>query len=549
MIQLLLAAAILSPLILALALGVQRWRPRLLPLLPWSALPALLSVVLVPLESRLEWPGVLLGQSFVLDEMGRLFLLLSALLWFTSGLFARSALRDDPHQTRFSLFWLLAMSGNFGLLLAADTAGFYLFFTLMSFSSWVLIFHSQSDSARQAGGVYLALVVLGEGLLLAGLLLAVGAADGAQELTLVRSGLADSPWQGMTLALLLAGFGIKAGLLPLHFWLPLAHTAAPVPASAVLSGAMLKAGLFGWLRFLPLGEVALPGAGQLLLGLGLAGAFFGVVYGLAQRDSKAVLAYSSVSHMGLLSSLIGLVLWQPWLWQPLLPVLLLYALHHALTKGALFLTVGVARRAGVASPVLAVAVLLALSLAGAPYTGGALAKIALKSALPGQLEWLVWSLALVASGTALLMWHFLRVLLREKGIERVAREPRGLMWFGWSGLSLSALPGVWLAAPWLLPQLPGMALWSLLWPLLLALPAARLLWHYPLPRWPNGDLAAACLNVVILRLRSGWRFRLPQSPAVGWRWRLPPARPGGGRAAGIALALIGVALYLAITMR
>jgi formate hydrogenlyase subunit 3/multisubunit Na+/H+ antiporter MnhD subunit len=104
------------------------------------------------------------------------------------------------------------------------------------------------------------------------------------------------------LLLLLVGFGIKAGALSLHFWLPLAHPAAPVPASAVLSGAMLKAGLLGWIRFLPLGEAAMPLSGVTLVSAGLGAAVLGTFVGVVQNDPKTVLAYSSISQMGIITT-------------------------------------------------------------------------------------------------------------------------------------------------------------------------------------------------------------------------------------------------------
>src|SRR5690606_7309656 len=122
----------------------------------------------------------------------------------------------------------------------------------------------------------------------------------------VAAGLADAPRRDLIVGLVLAGFGIKAGALPLHVWLPLAHPAAPTPASAVLSGAMIKAGLLGWLRFLPLGLVALPGWAALLMVLGVVAVFFGAAAGAVQQDAKAVLAYSSISQMGLM--IIGLAI-------------------------------------------------------------------------------------------------------------------------------------------------------------------------------------------------------------------------------------------------
>lgn len=533
----LLAMTIFTPLILALLPALRCGRRLLSVVLPLAALPALVAVLLVSPGTRLDWPGVLLGMNFELDGSARVFLLLTGLLWLAGSLYVRDSSVGDPGARRFSLFWLLAMAGNFGLVLAADAAGFYLFFTLMSFASWVLILHSGKPEARLAGWVYLLMVVLGEGLLLAGLLLAVGAASGVAELAVVREALLDAPWQGMTVVLLLAGFGIKAGLLPLHVWLPLAHTAAPVPASAVLSGAMLKAGLLGWLRFLPLGEVSLV-AGQWLLGLGLAGALLAVIYGLAQRDSKAVLAYSSVSHMGLLSAVVGLALWQPALWPALLPVLLLYALHHALTKGALFLGVGLVR-GGASTPLLLAMGLLCLTLAGAPLSGGGVAKSALKETLAGEPVWLDTMLSLVAAATALLMGHFMYRLWQEQGSTGGAR-PGALS--GWLLLLSGGLLGGWLAAPWLLGQSPAMAWWSLLWPLLLALPLIVLVVWRPLPPWPNGDLAAWLLA------GAGWWRRPLSLPRWNWpRWRTRRRMqflPGGEALAGVLLALIGLLLYL-----
>jgi hydrogenase-4 component B len=151
--------------------------------------------------------------------------------------------------------------------------------------------------------------------------------------------LAGAPGGELAAALLIAGFGVKAGLLGLHVWLPLAHPVAPTPASAVLSGAMVKAGLLGWLRFLPLGTAALPVVGATLVVLGLAGAFLAALAGVLQRDAKTILAYSTVSQMGLLAVGVGLALAEPAAWPLAAAALPLYALHHGCTKAALFLGV------------------------------------------------------------------------------------------------------------------------------------------------------------------------------------------------------------------
>jgi formate hydrogenlyase subunit 3/multisubunit Na+/H+ antiporter MnhD subunit len=193
----------------------------------------------------------------------------------------------------------------------------------------------------QAARTYIVLVIAGELLLFTGIM-ATAAIAGRVDLLGAPAAVAAAPVGPLVMGLLLAGFGIKAGALPLHVWLPLAHPAAPTPASAVLSGALIKAGLVGWLRFLPVGEVALPALGAWCVGAGLLAAFAGVAAGLTQTNAKSALAYSSISQMGFLTVGLGAGLLAPEAWPMLLPAVLLYAAHHGLAKGALFLGVGVA---------------------------------------------------------------------------------------------------------------------------------------------------------------------------------------------------------------
>jgi formate hydrogenlyase subunit 3/multisubunit Na+/H+ antiporter MnhD subunit len=480
----LLFASVALPALLALPIALGgRGRGVASALAPWSPIPALL-LALVPGgidTGALPWPieGSLLG----LDLTGQLFLLFTALLWTVAGVFARRYLADDPARPRFLLFHLLTLTGNLGLVVAQDAVTFYLFFALMTFAGYGLVVHAKTGEAFRAGRIYLALAVLGEALLLTGLLSAV---HGAESLALehVAAAIAGSPQRNLILALLLAGFGIKAGAIPLHVWLPLAHPVAPTPASAVLSGSMIKAGLLGWLRFLPLGLVALPGWGALLVVMGLAAAFFGVAVGVTQRDPKTTLAYSSISQMGIINVGVGLGLMAPEHWPLALGACLVYALHHGLAKGALFLGEGVARSGGGAGArrlVFLGLALTALAVAGAPLTSGAVAKEYLKDAAglspgawPGALDWL---LPLTAIGTTLLMARFL-VLVAPAAVATDPRHPGMLppgLWVPWVALLL-VIAGVVRALP-LHYELgvtppgapyPG-ALWIATWPILAGL--------------------------------------------------------------------------------
>jgi formate hydrogenlyase subunit 3/multisubunit Na+/H+ antiporter MnhD subunit len=297
--------------------------------------------------------------------------------------------------------------------------------------------------------------------------------------------LAASPWRGLTLLLLIAGFGLKAGLVPLHVWLPIAHPAAPMPASAVLSGAIVKAGIIGLIRFLPLEGAA--DWGTALAALGLVTAFYGAALGITQDNPKTVLAYSTVSQMGLAAAVLGMAVAAGD--GAALTVAAYYAMHHELAKGALFLAVGVAA-AGGGRAALLIGGLVALGFAGLPFSGGAVAKLAIKPALGYGTVGMAATAASV--GSALLMMHFLHRLAASA--EPATQVPKG-MTIPWMALSAASV-----VAPWILFVTLGLgslaetlapaALWAGIWPVLLGggLFAALRRWGHLLWRPPEGDL-------------------------------------------------------------
>ena len=424
------------PLVLAATLLAPSLRTAAIALAPCGALPAL-AVALGP-ESALSAPWLLLGTELRADGTARAFLLFSGLLWFVSGLAARSYLAADERRTGFFAGFLLAMAGNLGLLVAADVFSFYTLFALMSFASYALVVHARGAEARFAARVYIAFVVLGELALFAGLGLAAHAANSTLLADMRAAGLPPE-----AIALIMAGLCVKLGIMPLHLWLPLAHAAAPVPASAVLSGAMIKAGLFGLIVLLPFGQSALPEAGNVLLLSGAVSIGLAAAIGVTQRDAKSVLAYSSIGQMGLAAVALGVAFEAPQAWPVILPALLFFAAHHALAKGALFLGVGAlagsSRRAS-RHAIMVVLTVLAAALAAAPFTAGALAKSGLKegiaSAGPTELALIV--LTLSSAATTLLMARFLFLAYRRKGGGPSLATP-------WLGLSAAAvaLPSAW----------------------------------------------------------------------------------------------------------
>lgn len=196
-----------------------------------APLPALLTAVFAN-ELTVELPWLLLGSRWGLDVTGRVFLGFTATLWLAAGIFARSYLTRDRARDRFELFHLLTMAGNLGLIVAQDMVSFLLFFTLMSLAAYGLITHHRKPDSMRAGRAYIILAVFGEVLLFWAVILAAQQ-TGTLHFDGLAAKLAVSPLRQVIVGLLLVGFGIKLGLMPLHFWLPLAHPVAPTPASAV----------------------------------------------------------------------------------------------------------------------------------------------------------------------------------------------------------------------------------------------------------------------------------------------------------------------------
>jgi formate hydrogenlyase subunit 3/multisubunit Na+/H+ antiporter MnhD subunit len=288
--QTLLAATIACPLVMLLACvspRVRRFMPALLALAP---VPAAITALLAADGATVSFPDALLRLTIVLDLPGRMLLGASALLWMAAGAYAFCDLRSRPNGGHFAVWWLMTLTGSLGVFVAADMVSFYFFFTLVSLAAYGLIIFDGSAAARRAGAINVAFAVVSEALLLAGfVLLAAGVPDGG---LLIRDGVAALPtslWRDPALALLILGFGLKIGLVPLHMWMPLTYAASTIPVAAVLSGAAVKAGVIGLIRFLTF-DGALPAWGTALAAAGLFSAFYGVAIGLTQRDPKTVLA-------------------------------------------------------------------------------------------------------------------------------------------------------------------------------------------------------------------------------------------------------------------
>jgi formate hydrogenlyase subunit 3/multisubunit Na+/H+ antiporter MnhD subunit len=513
----LLAATFFAPLALLALCFSNSLRPQALAL-QWLAPAPALAAGLLGLGAgpvSLDFPALRLSLS--LDLPGALLLTVAALLWIVVG---AGVFRSEQPSARVSVSWLLTMIGSLGVFIAADLISFYLVYALVSIPAYGLIAWEGLPNSKRAAGVYMAFAIAGEALLLlAFALLAAGEPQGSLRIADVMAALPASPWRDLALALLIAGFGMKMGLAPLNGWMPLTYRAAPIPAAAVLSGAGVKAGVIGLIRFLPLGA-ALENWGLALAVVGFFSAFYGVAIGLTQKNPKTVLAYSSISQMGVIAAALGMALRTGDAGAS--SSVAFYAANHALVKGALFLTIGAfaANRAATLWR-LPLAGALALSLAGLPFSGGALAKLASKAQFASG-----WAAALAAASsvaTALLMLHFLSCLRLATARAETA-SPAGLVRV-WPALALGAILIPWALYPAVgdVSEAFGLGkIWDGVWPLLIAATLAFLFSDLQgrLPRIHEGDSVVVFEKAFDKSLALGGAFewidvKLRQWPAAG----------------------------------
>lgn len=279
--------ALAIPLLVASLLAIPRLRTVVASVAAWAAAPALLIAVSAP-DTRLALPAVLLGSHLELDATGRPLLFAVAVLWLTAGVLGRAGL----HRTGTALLSLLAMSGTFAMALAGDLSLFLLASTVSGYSLFGLL------GGRGGAQVLVKLLVLSDLLLFESLLLLVSAGDGLEFASLPQT-ISSATDNGLLLILLLLGFGAKAGLLGVHYWLaPTISSARPEQRLAVIA-FVLTAGLLPWLRLLAPGAIDWPEAALPLQWLALAMAGFALAIGLLQRRLDALAGYSVMAMSGL----------------------------------------------------------------------------------------------------------------------------------------------------------------------------------------------------------------------------------------------------------
>ena len=285
---------------------------------------------------------------FAFDTLGRVFAVVSVLIWLMAGIFSLSYMKHEQHETRYYGYYFLVIGVLMALCEAGNLVTYYAFFELLTLSSMPLVLHKQSHESIMAGlkymfysfaGAYMVLfglyaVYKNIGLLpfkAGGILEGIELADGKNMMLIV-------------VMLMIVGFGVKAGMFPMHAWLPTAHPVAPGPASAFLSAVIVKAGVLGIIRVV----YYIFGAGfikdtwvqYLWLTLTLITVFMGSMLAYRERVFKKRLAYSTVSQVSYI--LFGLAILEPTAFTGSI----LHVVGHAIIKCILFLTAGAAMSKG-----------------------------------------------------------------------------------------------------------------------------------------------------------------------------------------------------------
>ncbi len=293
----------------------------------------------------LPWPLPGASLALQLDGLSAFFLLPLFGIGFVGALYGTEYMRHEKARLHWSWYNLLLISMS--VVVTAANGLFFLFaWECMSLTSFFLVIseHNQAE-AVQAGWTYLLATHLGVACLFA-FFLTAGAFSGSLDFASFHAlAVVTAPVATVLFLLLLAGFGSKAGIFPLHVWLPDAHPAAPSHVSALMSGVMVKTAIYGLLRLCSFLPVSPAWWGSLLMTLGIIGALFGIAMAAMQRDVKRSLAYSTVENIGILFLALGFWMQSRAMGQPAIAALalaggLIHLLNHALFKSLLFLGAG-----------------------------------------------------------------------------------------------------------------------------------------------------------------------------------------------------------------
>ena len=288
---------------------------------------------------------------FLFDPLSLFFLFVILGISVPSAVYSCGYLKNEYSRRKITLAWVLLIAFVLSMALVVTVNNIFIFLVaweIMSLVSYFLVvFDSSHDKSIQAGMIYIVMTHIGTAFLTAAFLLMYKYAH-SFDFFAVKDACQMMPAnvKNIVFLLLLVGFGTKAGIVPLHIWLPYAHPQAPSHISSIMSGVMIKTAIYGIIRFVMfiLG-VNSPWWGILVLVFALITCLVGIIYALTERDIKRLLAYSSVENIGIILLGVGLSMFFINLNFPYLAVFSLIAglyhlVNHAIFKGLLFLGAG-----------------------------------------------------------------------------------------------------------------------------------------------------------------------------------------------------------------
>ncbi len=368
-----------------------------------------------PVVQQLSWLGESVNIRLALDGFSLFILLTVSLVGFAIGLFSIDYMEHYGSKGTYYALLLLMVVGMNGLVLAADLFNIYLFLEVSAIASYALVAYGLGHDELEASFKYLMLSVVASAFILIAIAVLYGT-TGDLSLGGIARGvrvLDNQVMVGICAALFIAGFGLKAALIPFHAWLPDAHPSAPAPISAVLSGLLIKvSGVYALTRVFFNVFGMTPALSLVLLVLGTVSMVGAAFLALGQKDIKRMLAYSSISQVGYIVVGLGTA-------TPLgIAGALFHLVNHALAKGLLFLNSGAIQRAtgtrnleemgGLAKrmPITAATNIVgSLSIAGVPPLNGFWSKLLIIIALVQAGHPVFALIAVLAS--VLTLWYYL----------------------------------------------------------------------------------------------------------------------------------------------
>ncbi|MGN1155958.1 MAG: complex I subunit 5 family protein [Agathobacter sp.] len=377
-----------------------------------------------------------MGLNFVVDGFRVLYAAIATFMWMMTAVFSKEYFEHYRNRNRYYLFQLVTLGATVGIFLSADLYTTFVFFEIMSVSSYVWVAQDERPESLRAAATYLAVAVIGGLTLLMGLFLLYTQA-GTLRIDELYEACQGKDVYAACLCMLV-GFGAKAGAFPLQIWLPKAHPVAPAPASALLSGILTKTGIFGVLviscQILLHDELW----GAVILVIGVITMFLGALLAVFSIDFKRTLACSSVSQIGFILVGVGMQGLLGEANEIAIRGTVLHMINHSLFKLVLFLAAGVIymnihkldlndiRGFGRKKPLLAFIYLMgALGIGGVPLWSGYISKTLLHEAIvsAANMQVIEWIFLISGGMTIAYMCKlFVVVFLEKNPDEKVQAE-------------------------------------------------------------------------------------------------------------------------------